>query len=39
MDSSNNLSAEVCSFCGRPKKDVDLLFRGETGYICSDCVE
>ena len=27
-----------CSFCGRPKKDVDLLISGMTGFICNDCV-
>jgi len=33
----NNL--EVCSFCGRKKEEVTLLFKGETGSICDECAE
>lgn len=28
-----------CSFCGKTKKDVALLFNGETGSICNECCE
>ncbi|MFB6307131.1 MAG: ATP-dependent Clp protease ATP-binding subunit ClpX [Flavobacteriales bacterium] len=27
-----------CSFCGRPKKDTNVLIAGITGYICDRCV-
>ena len=27
-----------CSFCGRTKKDSDILIAGITGHICSHCV-
>ena len=30
---------KVCSFCGRPEKDVNLLITGLNGFICSDCVQ
>lgn len=33
----NNL--DICSFCGRSKTDVALLFKGETGSICNECAE
>ena len=32
-------SKRVCSFCGRPEKDVPMLLTGLTGYICSDCAK
>lgn len=28
-----------CSFCGRTEKDVNLLFKGVSAYICDDCIE
>lgn len=28
---------KVCSFCGRPERDVTLLLNGMSGFICSDC--
>jgi len=28
-----------CSFCGRPKSDVDVLIAGVTGHICENCIE
>ncbi len=31
--------SQNCSMCGRPEKDVELLFTGLEGNICSDCVE
>ncbi len=27
-----------CSFCGRPKNEVELLLSGNDGHICNDCV-
>ena len=30
---------DKCSFCGRQKKDVNLLIAGITGHICDSCVE
>lgn len=30
----------ACSFCGRPKKEVDVLLAGQDGaHICNDCIE
>ena len=28
-----------CSFCGRPRKEVNLLISGISGFICEDCTE
>jgi ATP-dependent Clp protease ATP-binding subunit ClpX len=28
-----------CSFCGRPKSEVDVLIAGVTGHICENCIE
>ena len=28
-----------CSFCGRPKADVEILIAGATGHICERCVD
>ncbi|QZT36315.1 ATP-dependent Clp protease ATP-binding subunit ClpX [Halosquirtibacter xylanolyticus] len=28
-----------CSFCGRPKKEVNLLIAGVDGHICDSCIE
>jgi len=28
-----------CSFCGRPKSEVDILIAGISGHICEDCIE
>lgn len=30
---------DKCSFCGRSRKDVDLLLAGISGHICNSCVE
>ncbi len=30
---------KVCSFCGREKKEVQILIAGLSGHICNDCVE
>ncbi len=30
---------DKCSFCGRAKKDVDLLVAGVSGHICNSCIE
>ncbi len=30
---------EKCSFCGRDKKDVNLLIAGISGHICDSCIE
>lgn len=32
-------SSNICSFCGRPESDVDLMLTGLNGYICNDCVQ
>ena len=29
---------EKCSFCGREKKDVNLLIAGISGHICDSCI-
>ena len=31
-------AADKCSFCGRPKNDVDMLIAGMSGHICDHCV-
>lgn len=28
-----------CSFCGRPKSEVDVLIAGVTGHICESCID
>ena len=30
---------DICSFCGKPSKDVELLISGRDGFICNNCVE
>lgn len=30
-------TVERCSFCGRSKKDVEILITGMNGYICNEC--
>jgi len=30
---------DKCSFCGRPKKDVNILISGISGFICDFCVD
>jgi len=32
------MEKDKCSFCGRPKKDVDMLISGMSGFICNECV-
>ena len=31
-------AADKCSFCGRPKNEVDMLIAGMSGHICDHCV-
>ena len=31
-------AADKCSFCGRPKNEVDILIAGMSGHICDHCV-
>jgi ATP-dependent Clp protease ATP-binding subunit ClpX len=39
--SVENLKMKIdkCSFCGREKKEVNLLIAGMEGHICDSCVE
>ena len=30
---------DKCSFCGRPEKEVEILVRGVSGFICDACIE
>lgn len=32
------MAGDKCSFCGRPKKDVNLLIAGVDGHICDFCI-
>lgn len=34
---SKDKDKRVCSFCGRPEREVPLLITGVSGFICSDC--
>jgi ATP-dependent Clp protease ATP-binding subunit ClpX len=36
---SNDKKAEKCSFCGRNKKETNLLIAGVSGHICDSCAE
>jgi ATP-dependent Clp protease ATP-binding subunit ClpX len=36
---SKKITMDKCSFCGREKKDVDLLIAGIDGHICDRCTE
>ncbi len=38
-DNKDIQNLDICSFCGRSKGEVALLFRGETGSICNECAE
>ncbi|MBO4613228.1 MAG: ATP-dependent Clp protease ATP-binding subunit ClpX [Bacteroidaceae bacterium] len=31
------MAKDICSFCGRSDKEVSLLIKGISGFICSDC--
>ena len=33
------MKVDKCSFCGREKKEVNLLIAGMEGHICDNCVE
>ncbi|SDC80029.1 ATP-dependent Clp protease ATP-binding subunit ClpX [Williamwhitmania taraxaci] len=33
------MAVDKCSFCGRTRKEVNLLINGQSGYICDLCVE
>jgi ATP-dependent Clp protease ATP-binding subunit ClpX len=39
MAYSNDKKAEKCSFCGRNKKETNLLIAGVSGHICDSCAE
>lgn len=30
---------DKCSFCGRPKREVNILISGMSGFICDNCIE
>lgn len=30
---------DKCSLCGRPEKDVNILFAGVAGHVCDECIE
>jgi ATP-dependent Clp protease ATP-binding subunit ClpX len=36
---AKKITADKCSFCGREKKEVDLLIAGIDGHICDRCAE
>ncbi|MGC4128845.1 MAG: ATP-dependent Clp protease ATP-binding subunit ClpX [Bergeyella sp.] len=33
------MDANQCSFCGRKKKEVEILISGQNGFICNHCIE
>lgn len=39
MDKEDLLTMDKCSFCGREKKEVNLLIAGMEGHICDRCIE
>ncbi len=39
MAYSNDKKSERCSFCGRTKKETNLLIAGVSGHICDSCAE
>jgi len=39
MKSTEKMKMDKCSFCGREKKEVNLLIAGMEGHICDSCVE
>lgn len=39
MPRSTPGKSDNCSFCGRPKEDVNLLIAGVSGHICDSCIE
>ncbi len=39
MAYNNDKKAEKCSFCGRNKKETNLLIAGVSGHICDSCAE
>ncbi len=39
MDKEDVLTMDKCSFCGREKKEVNLLIAGMEGHICDRCIE
>ena len=39
MNYSNDKKSERCSFCGRTKKETNLLIAGLSGHICDSCAE
>lgn len=37
---NNSLTGDICSFCGLPGSEVDVMFAGSGGsHICSECIE
>ena len=39
MTTESNHNELSCSFCGKPKSDVEKLIEGLNGYICNECIE
>jgi ATP-dependent Clp protease ATP-binding subunit ClpX len=39
MKNTQKMKMDKCSFCGREKKEVNLLIAGMEGHICDSCVE
>jgi ATP-dependent Clp protease ATP-binding subunit ClpX len=39
MQKNREMKIDKCSFCGREKKEVNLLIAGMEGHICDSCVE
>jgi ATP-dependent Clp protease ATP-binding subunit ClpX len=39
MKKTQTMKMDKCSFCGREKKEVNLLIAGMEGHICDSCVE
>ena len=39
MTKESNHNELSCSFCGKPKSEVEKLIEGLNGYICNECIE
>ena len=39
MTTESNHNELSCSFCGKPKSEVEKLIEGLNGYICNECIE
>ena len=33
------MNSNQCSFCGRKRKEVEILISGNEGFICENCIE